>query len=290
MELRHLRYFLAVAEEQSFTRAAEKLLIAQPPLSFQIKQLEREIGVKLFVRSGRGISLTRAGVALKEGATKIMSLAAGTVEAARKVGRGEAGQLDVGVVGSAAYTRIPFAIGKFRQTHPDVSLRLWELSTPKQIELLLDSKLDVAIVRSSSITFAGVKTNVLVNEPFVAAVPRKHPLARVKKAKPALLANENFIVYPRDERPGLYVQVLKICEQAGFEPRIVQQSSQIPTILSLVAAGLGIAIVPASVLNTPWKGVIPLPLVTSYRSEIAVAALQSCDNPAAKPFLQSLLE
>lgn len=247
MELRHLRYFIAVAEELSFSRAADRLHMAQPPLSQQIRQLEDELGVPLFSRTRRRVELTEAGQAVLPEARRVLDQAQSVVRIARRFVAGELGKLKVGFSSSAAYGLMPAILRTFRIRFPEVSLILEEHSTEKQIAMLAEHFLDVGFVRlpvedaPAALTF-----KTIVREPLILALPGKHRLARRRTVPMAALAEEPFIVVARQAAPGLYDQIEILCGRAGFKPKVAQQASEIQTIVGLVSAGLGIAVVPAS--------------------------------------------
>lgn len=260
MELRHLRYFLAVADELHFGRAAVRLGMAQPPLSQQIKRLEDELGVVLFSRTKRSVTLTAAGTAMRQLGLGVLAQMERTVHATQNAHRGDAGRLEVGFVGSAAYTPIAAAIGNYMRRYPNVELILSEERTPRQIESLLTGRIDIGIVRSDDLQNERLVSKIVYKERFVLALPRAHPQARNNAVSLKLFKNEGFVLYPQDNGPGLYRDVVRLCHDAGFSPRHAQQASQIPTILAFVAAGLGVALLPASVRSIRWPGVTLRPL------------------------------
>jgi DNA-binding transcriptional LysR family regulator len=289
MELRHLRYFLTVAEELHFGRAAERLFICQPPLSQQIQQLERELGVRLFFRTNRRVQLTPAGTAFREHAQRILEQTSEAARAAQRADRGETGRLIVGFAGSAAYTGLPQSIQRFRRNYPDVELSLRELRTPQQVEALLGDRLDVGVVRSADLGHERLCQRVLLRESWVIALPKKHPLARRVKLPLASLANEDFVLYPQEVGPGMYNQVVSLCQRAGFTPRPAQQATQITTIISLVAAGLGVALAPASVQSMRWPGVVYRSLADAApRIALTLAWRRDLQSPVVEAFVECI--
>lgn len=256
IDLRRLRYLVAVAEEGHVTRAAERLGIAQPPLTRQIRQLEDELGVQLFERLPRGVQVTEAGRAVVEEARDVLARAGRILETARRAARGEQGRLAVGYTSSAAFH--PFVtqqIRAFRASRPGVSLALAEDGTPELVAGLKDERLDAAFLRSSSTDVAGLKIEPLLEERMVVAVSHGHRLAGAEKVELADLAEQTFIFYRRPTGPGLYDAIMAACLTAGFSPNVGQEAPRMTSTLSLVAAGLGVAIVPASMQRMNMEGV-----------------------------------
>ena len=259
MELRHLKYFIAVAEELHFSRAAERLCISQPPLSQQIRGLEDELGVKLFERTKRQVHLTEAGKAFLERSYTVLAQLEQAIEATQRIGRGEVGQLAIAFVGSATYTMLPDILGGFREQFPAVDLQLHELTTAQQIQALHHKQVDVGIVRSA-IVEPGLSLECILQESLVLALPEKHLLAVQTKVSLATLKDELFILFPAKMGPVFYEQIIRFCQQAGFYPKVAQEAVQMQTIISLVAAELGLALVPACLQNVHRNGVIYRPL------------------------------
>jgi DNA-binding transcriptional LysR family regulator len=260
MELRHLRYLVAVAEEGHVTRAAERLGIQQPPLSQQIRSLERELDVQLFRRRPRGMELTQAGAALVEEARAILARVDHAVETARRTGHGEAGRIGLGFTSSASFhPLVPRAIRTFRETRPLVALALEESSTTELAESLLAGRIDAAFVRSPIAT-EGLAVHPVLDEAMFAALPSGHRLAGAAPLVLAELAVETFILYRRPVGPGLYDAIIAACDRAGFSPRIGQEAPRMLSTLSLVAAGLGVSLVPASMRRLQADGVAYRPL------------------------------
>jgi DNA-binding transcriptional LysR family regulator len=246
MELRHLRYFVAVAEELSFTRAARRVHIGQPPLSHQIQALEEEIGARLLDRSRHHVRLTEAGTLFLEDARRILALSAGAADTARRAERGELGRLRIGFIQSMAFTAIfPKVINCFRKQFPHVTLQLQELSTMRQIEALNDRSLDVGFMRPmDSKISAGLHLTTLHEYGLAAVLPLHHRMARCKGISIKDLQGEDFIMFPFDEGTTLAPQVRSLCREAGFEPQVVMEAREVPTIIGLIAAGCGVTILP----------------------------------------------
>jgi DNA-binding transcriptional LysR family regulator len=271
MELRHLRYFVTVAEELHFGRAAERLFIAQPPLSQQIQQLERELGVELLARTSRRVRLTAAGQAFLPEARQILARVETAALTAQRAARGATGTLSIGFVASATYDVLPDVLRRFRVQYPDVELLLSELNAAEQAQALRDKAINIGFARPA-ISEVGWAVESVVQEPFVAALPAQHSLAVSKEAVPlAQLAVEPFISFPPDPKPSYADLVQALCAWAGFVPRVAQEVREMQTALSLVAAGLGIALVPASVQNLRRRGVVYRPLTdVSATTELSV--------------------
>src|SRR5690348_11319775 len=246
MELRHLEYFVALAEELNFSRAAKRLYITQPSLSQQIQSLEKEIGVQLLQRTKRSVRLTEAGQLFLEEAYRALDQVQQAVHTAQRADRGEIGQLTIGFVGSSAYGFLPTVIRTFRERFPEVALILRERTTVEQIQMLRDGQIQVGFLRPP-ILDETLQQTVVQQEPFLVALPKTHPQASVPHVPLPALANESFILVPYKLAPGLYTQMTNMCMQAGFQPRMVQEAIQFHVIISLVAAGLGIALVPACI-------------------------------------------
>ncbi len=257
MELRHLHYFIAVAEELHFGRAAGRLNISQPPLSQQIMQLEEEIGVRLFSRTRRNVQLTQAGEVFLAEARRIITASEEAVRRAVRADKGEIGYLAVGFIGSANYSVLPPVIREFRKCFPDVELTLTEMNTSQQFEALHEGRIQVGFMRPPpGIEDTGLSVEAVYREPLAIAMPGSHPLRDRKTLPLRLLAKESFIMIPRQRGPGFFDYIIALCQQEGFSPNIVLEASQFHTIVGLVAAGIGIAIMPASMRHSNMEGVI----------------------------------
>ncbi|MEH2193920.1 MAG: LysR family transcriptional regulator [Nostoc sp.] len=255
MELRHLRYFVTLAEELHFGRAAERLHIAQPPLSQQIRQLERELGFELFHRTKRNVQLTEAGQVFLGEVQQIMKQLQQAIQVGQQTSRGEIGQLVVGFVSSAAYNILPIILRTFRSHVPDVDIELHELTTDQQLEWLREGRMDVGFLRPP-VEENKFSYETIFQESLMVALPEAHFLASQSDVCLTSLANEPFILFPRILAPGLYDSIISICQQAGFSPKVAQEAIQMQTIVSLVAAEMGVAIVPESLQNLQRIGVV----------------------------------
>jgi DNA-binding transcriptional LysR family regulator len=288
MEIRHLRYFVALADELHFGRAAQKLGIRQPPLSQQIRALEASLGVSLFHRTSRRVELTAAGQALLPAARHLLASATAAQEAAQYAGRGETGQLVLGFVGSATATLLPSALRRFRPRYPRVTLRLRELTTSQQVHALREGTLDVGLLRPPlSLTEAdAIDVEPVGAERLMAVLPADHPLAGERAIAAERLADEPFVLFPRELGPGLHEQIMSCCARAGFMPRISQEAVQMQTITALVAGGLGVSIVPSSVSRFHRRDVVYRQLRPATRVvHLGAARRRDNHNPAALNFL-----
>src|SRR5246500_2592408 len=256
MELRHIRYFLAVAEEQHFTRAAAKVGIGQPPLSQQIKDLEGEVGAALFHRVAHGAELTEAGKAFLAGVKEMPLIAERATMAARRAARGETGSLRVGFTASATFNVVlPSTIRAFRRAYPDIDLTLEEANTAPLTTRLREGTLDAAFLRPSAAGTGELQVRRLSEEPMVVALPKRHHAAGLEQIDLALLSDDPFLLFPREIAPTLYDTVVDACRKAGFEPIIGQLVPHIASIVNLVAAELGVSIVPASMMQVRVTGI-----------------------------------
>ncbi|HYD30533.1 MAG TPA: LysR substrate-binding domain-containing protein [Azospirillaceae bacterium] len=293
MDLRHLRYFVAVAEELHFGRAAERLHIAQPPLSQQIKALETELGVRLFHRTKRRVDLTEAGRLFLDEACAVLARAERAVTTAQRAGRGELGRLAVGYTGSTAYNPlVPRIIRHFRESFPTVELTLQDMHTMEQAPALLEGRIDVGFCRPPVPDPDGLLSILpLLEEPLVAALPAAHPQAPAATVTLAGLAHDPFILYPRAIGPGLFDRIVAACREAGFSPRVTQQAPQFASIVGLVAAGLGVALVPTCLEQLRAQGVVYRPLADVHpTSPMAVAFRRGDRSPTAKAFVAVVRE
>ncbi|KAB7769699.1 LysR family transcriptional regulator [Xanthomonas maliensis] len=275
MELRHLRYFLAVAEEGNFTRAALRVGIGQPPLSQQIQTLERELGTPLFRRTHSGAELTPAGTAFLGEVRRVLADVDRAAETARRVARGESGRLRLGFTASAAFSPVvPRLIRDFRRRWPQVELLLDETNTTSLLQGLVDGRLDAAFVRYGLSTPPDLQLLRFADEPMKIAVPAAHPLAARDSAPLAALAGEPFILFPRSFGSSLYDEILAACRESGVTLHITQEAPQMSSIINLVAAELGVSVVPASTAQLQRAGVRYLDI--EGRMPLARLALAAC--------------
>lgn len=260
MELRHLRYFVAVAEERSFLKAAERLHISQPPLSTQIKDLERWLGVTLLLRSSKGISLTEPGKVFHAEARAVLARVEHARVAAQRAARGDEGRVSIGFVSIVDYSFLPPGLKAFRAQYPRVEVQLHELTTDAQLKEMAAETLDVGLALAP-VDADGVAYHRLASEELVLAVASDHPLARARSrtVRVGSLQGETFVMIPREMAPGYYDTFASFCRASGFSPRIEQQARQMQTVISLVANHFGVAIVPASLRNLKRTGVTYIP-------------------------------
>jgi len=284
IELRHLRYFLAVAETLHFGKAAAQLGMAQPPLSQQIKTLENIVGYRLFDRTTRGVRLTAVGQYLLERSRKALERVDQDIEMARCLGKGQEGVLSVGFPGSVMFTRLPFVIKRYRRLYPKVELHLQELSTAEQMYALKEGVLDVGFLRDGEPDSA-VTVEPLVSERFVAILPKQHPLAARTSLRPADLREEPFVFYARKMGPLAFDRMIACCEADGFRPRIVQDTPQWPTAVRLIAAGLGVSIAPACVASLTMPNVVYRRLRSTHRTSVDIGIRRDFHSPVAEAFL-----
>jgi DNA-binding transcriptional LysR family regulator len=256
MELRHIRYFLAVAEEGRIAWAAERLGMQQPPLSQQIKALERELDVQLFRRKARGVELTEAGRAFLDNARTMLAQLDHTCETTRRTARGEQGRICVGITPSGAFHPfVPRTIRAFREAFPQVSMRLEERFGSELIEQVRNEEVDAAFIRTPLVDPEGLIVSRLLEEPLLVALPSNHALVGERALSLKRLARETFIVYGPSDR-GFYDHTRVACNAAGFSPRIGQEAPRVTSLLALVATGIGITLVPASLQQMHIDGVM----------------------------------
>lgn len=285
MELRSLRYFVVLAEELHFGRAAKRLAMTQPPLSLSIRGLERELGVVLFARTRRKVALTDAGAAFLEGARATLARAALAAEDAQRAQRGETGGLAVGYLAATAYTLLPLVLRDFLRGYAGVKLELRELNLPQQAGALLKGDIDVGLLRPP-VGEAELASETILAEPFVLALPARHPLGALRRVPAKRLAGEPFIMFPRQAGLVFHDLVMGFCLRNGFTPRVAQEANQTHTVIGLVSAGIGVALVPASAQKIGLAGVTYRPLrEATPRSRTALAWRRGDASPVVAAFL-----
>ena len=258
MELRHLRYFIAVAEELHFGRAAQLLGISQPPLSQQIQALEQELGARLFERTNRRVELSEAGRLFLDEARQVLAQVDKAADVARRAQLGELGEMKIGFTTSAPINSgIPKAIYAFRQRFHAVHLNLKEMSSRDVADALLDETIEIGLMRPLALPESLLATE-LFREPLVAVLSATHPLAEGSERGLLLstLANEPFVFFPRSYGSGLHAQLMSLARQAGFSPHFAQEAGEAMTIIGLVASGLGVSVLPASFQRMRIDGVV----------------------------------
>ncbi len=284
VELRHLRYFVAVAEELHFGRAAARLHMAQPPLSQAIRRLEEAVGCELLARTSRSVRLTPAGVAFLERARRTLRNVDDDVLEARSIGRGETGLLNVGFVGSAMLPTLPSILRRQLDAHPGVRLRLHESYTANVVAGLLAGDVDLGVVRDPE-PVDGLTATTLAEEPFVAVLPADHPHAGDDEVSVAVLRGAPFVSPPRYGGVRAYEKPLSLCEAHGFRPRIAHEASHWLTILRLVGAGLGVTIAPSCVRRIATEDVACVALrETEVTSELALLHREGEHRPMVHAF------
>ncbi|MBD2772691.1 LysR family transcriptional regulator [Iningainema tapete] len=286
MEFRHLTYFVAVAEELHFGRAAKRLYVTQQALSKQIHCLEAELEIQLFYRTKRSCQLTEAGVVFLEEARRLLDQALHAVQVTKRVARGEVGQLKLSFASPALHSVLPKILKIFRETHPDVEVILKEISTLEQVKALLKNEVDVGFLYPP-INENSLNLQPILEEALMIVLPAYHPLAALKHLPLEALANEPFILHPRHEGPVLYDQIMSLCEQAGFQPKVVQEVAMSQTRIGWVAAGIGISFVFASLQNLINSEVVYRALDGATLT-LQLAAAWRVDN--SSPVLQEFLK
>ena len=289
IELRHLRYFVSVAENLHFARAAEQLGISQPPLSQQIQALEREVGARLLERTNRRVELTDAGRLFLDEARLILRQVEHAAAIAGRAHRGEVGEIKVGFFGSMPFTvisqKILFA---FRTLHPDVHLDLHEMLSFQQIDPIMDGRLSLGFVRPIPQLPQPLRARELFRESFIVIMHKDHPLALKGDGEAIELKNlaaEPFVFYPRSIGAGLYDQVIALCRDAGFSPRIGQEAGTAPSVIGLVAAGLGVSILPVSLARLKMEDVVSRPLATKATTAVWLAYRFDQRSPCCLAFI-----
>jgi DNA-binding transcriptional LysR family regulator len=291
MELRHLRYFVAVAEELHFGRAAQRLHIAQPPLSRQIRDLEREIGAALFERGARGVELTHAGAAFLPEARLVLGQAERAQRTAQRAARGETGRLRVGFVEEATLSGIlPDVLSFFRMHLPSIGLSLLELDSSEQADALREGRIDLGVLGSPPLDAERwLQTEVVYEEPLVVAVPQTHRLAGKPRIPLRELAADSFVLRPRTTDPVLYDDILARCRAANFSPTVAQEATGWHTIVGLVSAGVGVAFVPTSLAQIRRPGVGYRPVRDlSLSVTLSVVWKQGEKSPVRERFVTTL--
>lgn len=286
IELRHLRYLVAVAEELHFGRAAQRLHVSQPPLSQQIRKLEEMLGYPLFNRTSRSVRLTAVGEAFFESARRTLRNVQRDIDETRSIGRGEVGSLHVGFVGSGMLTHLPGVFRAYRKAYPRVRLHLHESFTARVLEGLENGTLDAGVLRDGD-PVDGLTVTTIFSEPFVAVIPANHPRAKQKSISPASLRGEPFVYYPATAGARAFEKPLAIFEQYGFRPQIVQEASHWLSILRLIGAGLGVSVAPECVRRIASPDVVCLALRnTKVVSNIELAMLAGESRAIVQRFAQ----
>jgi DNA-binding transcriptional LysR family regulator len=289
MELRHLRSFAVLAEERHFGRAAARLHVAQPALSQQIKQLERELGVQLLTRTTRRVEPTEAGRRFAGHARSVLADVDRARDDMAALATGRAGRVSVGFIGTATYDVLPRVAREVRRELPDVELELrGELLSPQLVAGLADRTYDLALLRPDPLGGPGLDVRTLRSERLVAVLPAHHPLAGRRRIGLARLADEPFVIHPSGHRSSMHARVLEACAAAGFEPTSVLEVAETATLVVFVAAGLGVALVPEPVRSLGLDGVSYVALTDAPTIDLALAARN--DVSAAARLVAAIVE
>src|SRR5262245_48686951 len=288
VELRHLRYFEAVATELSFSRAAERLHIAQPPLSRQIRQLESEVGAELIDRKARPLQLTPAGRFFLEQTLQFLARLQEAGNATRRIARGQRSWFGIGFVPSTLYGVLPEVIRRFRDAYPKVEMTLSELITVQQAEALKSGRIDVGFGRLV-LDDPEIGNEVLLNEPIVAALPARHALLRRARLGLAELVGEPLILYPARPRPSYADHVIQVFRTYGLTPTVEMEANELQTAIGLVAAGVGLALVPESVRRLHREDVAYRPLSDDGAVSPVIINFRADDRSALLAHLRELV-
>lgn len=286
MELRHLRYFAAIAEERHFGRAAERLGIAQPPLSKQLQDLEAELGYPLFDRSRRPVELTAAGQTLLEHTRGLLEALEVALRETRRAGAGHSGRLTIGYPSSLAYSGLTQLLRAFRERSPDVAIEVRELPPADQVAALKRGDLDVGFVRAPLHEPQLASENIRT-EKLVLALPADHRLAIRERIALSAVAREPFVFFPRARGPGFFDLLISVCRDSGFTPNIVQEAPQID-VLALVAAGFGLSILPESVRELRRADIVLRPIIGSPTTELRLVWRSGDTAPAVARFVETV--
>src|SRR5580700_5408134 len=272
MELRQIRSFLSIAETLHFGRTAQLIHLSQPALSLQIRALEEEVGVRLFERNRRKTTLTAAGFAFREDATRALSQLDQAIRRARLAANGKLGQLRIGFISTAGSEIVPNIVGQFRELNPEVEFSLRAITTADQVRMLETGSLDIGFLRLPIGGHSALDVVTVHREPFVLVVPVSHKLAKRKRVRLREVAGENFVMYERTWAPGFHDLMFGILRDAGIVPNVTQTAGEVPTLISLVHSRMGITIMPASVAKHSAASVVVCNIVDRIpMSEIAIA-------------------
>lgn len=289
MEFRHLRYFLVLADELHYGRAAQRLAISQPPLSVNIQQLEESVGARLFDRDSKGVRLTAAGAAFRESAQALLAQAEQARMLAREIEGGAVGRLRVGFVGSALFHGLPEWLRTFQTSHPRIEVTLSELNSQEQLDALLHEELDLGFVHTQRVPDT-VQTLRLRSEPFMCCLPQKHALAARKKVPLASLRDEPFVLFSRRASPDYYNRIIEMCGAHGFHPRLRYEVRHWLSVVSVVSQGMGVSLVPAPLQRAGVAGAVFRPLKeATLPSEIFAAWKRAQQHPARDQFVQAAM-
>ena len=288
MELRHLRYFIMVAEELNFSRAAERLHMAQPPLSQQIRALELELGVQLFERDKRPLQLTHAGQAFLKQAQLVLTQVEQATLIAQQANRGEVGHLAIGFNSTVTQSVLPAILNLFQTRFPQVQLSLCELDSQTQIQRLGDRTIDCGFLNAPIPSNGDLNFLSVLKEPLIVAIHQEHPLLSHRQIPLKALSQEPFILPPSHLGQGFYHEVLNLCQDNGFIPTVVQQARWLQTALGLVAGRIGVALVPASMQNLQRTGVVYKDIQPTFEIETLAVWRSHNPSPVLREFIQAI--
>lgn len=287
MELRQMKYFLVVAEELHFGRAAARLHISQPPLTVHIKKLEEELGVVLFDRTSRRVSLTSAGVRFQDRARVLLRELEDTVDDVREVHRGRRGRVRVGFVSSASYQLVPTVVQQMRERQPGIHVELYPMATGEQMEALQDGLLDVGIMRDAPVE-SGLTFTTLVTEEMVAVLPSSHALADQRMVRAEDLRDVPMVLFPYQSMPGYVTSVLDIFHDIGHSPDVVQRAVNQENVMGLVAAGVGASILPESFSGFSFPGVVTRPIAQAPKTRLEMVTNLGPASTISQTFISVL--
>lgn len=289
MDLRHLKYFIAVAEELNIGRAALRLHISQPPLTRQIQQLEEELGVQLLIRTPRGVELTQAGETFLHEARNIRSLVELAIERTKRTGQGKLGRLDIGIFGTGIFSAIPKLLQIFRDTNPDVRVVLHTMSKTEQIEALRQRRISVGFNRMLG-HLPDMHSELIMREKLFLAVNDTHPLSRESQVSFAELGKQPLVLFPTGTRPNFVDRVIELCRSMGFAPDISQIVGDAATGVALVAGGFGITVVPESATSLAPRGIVYLPFSDNPAATVDLSCIyrKEDESPILQAFLQAI--
>lgn len=285
-DLKLLRYFLAVAEELHFGRAAARLNMSQPPLSLHIKELESQLGTLLFIRHSRSVALTHAGKVLMEESRRLLASASQALARVEKIGRGEAGRIEMGIVGTAMWSEVRSVMRTFLKDHPNVDVVFREKSPVMQMALLERRELDVGIWRMATDPTAGFTGLCLGNASFLVAMPEDHPFVSQPAIALSDLQNEYFVTMPSAHSDWAFLH--RVCQQAGFTPMIVREAVEPQTVLAMISMGMGITLAADSYAQMQWPGVVFRPLQERIPADLYVVYDEKQATPAVTHLIKAL--
>lgn len=287
-DLKLLRYFLAVAEELHFGRAAARLNMSQPPLSLHIKELENQLGTPLFVRHSRSVALTWAGKILMEESRRLLAMATASLARVEQIGRGEGGRIELGVIGTAMWGRMRPAMHAFIDANPNVDIHFREKSPGLQLALLERHELDAGIWRMAQDLPQGMVGIRLHEATFLVALPEDHPLSRITTIPLEALRDEYFVTLPSVHSDWAFLQ--RVCQRAGFAPMIIREAVEPQTVLAMISMGLGITLMADSYAQMQWPGVVFRPLRERIPADLYVVYQPACATPTVMKLVQALTQ